>query len=149
MDLGLDKIKFNQNRLTKQRLAILNYLKNTKKHPSADKVYLTLKSQIPNLSLATVYRNLKYFQKIGLIEDIGANQKTARFDGDNSRHFHFICDQCGKIDDIFDLNLLNLALMKTKYPLINKVNLNIYGLCLKCGAPQLVYETNNRAGITG
>ena len=36
MDLGLDKIKFNQNRLTKQRLAILNYLKNTKKRPSAD-----------------------------------------------------------------------------------------------------------------
>ncbi len=149
MDLSLDKIKFNQNRLTKQRLAILSYLKNTKKHPNAGEVYLALKTQIPSLSLATVYRNLKYLQKIGLVEDIGANQKTARFDGDNSQHFHFICDKCGQIDDIFDSNLLNLALIRAGYPLINKINLNIYGLCLKCGAPQSIYETNNRARITG
>ena len=132
MDLGLNKIKSNKNRLTKQRLAILNYLKNTKIHPDADKIFAALKGQIPHLSLATVYRNLKYLQKIGLIEDIGANQTVSRFDGDNSEHWHFICNHCQEISDIFDESIINSSSLKSLYPSINKINLNIYGLCSKC-----------------
>lgn len=143
MDLGLNKIKSNKNRLTKQRLAILNYLKNTKSHPNAEKVYAALKTQIPNLSLATVYRNLKYLQKMCLIIDVGANQKKTRFDGDNSLHFHFICNECGVITDVFDQNMINSALLQSSFPSTNKINLNIYGLCHECQAKQSYANTTS------
>ncbi|MFR8974792.1 MAG: transcriptional repressor, partial [Eubacteriales bacterium] len=41
---------------SKQRESILNYLRNTKEHPTAERIYADLKPSLPNLSLATVYR---------------------------------------------------------------------------------------------
>ena len=50
----------------RKRNAILNYLQNTKAHPSAETVYADLKQQIPDLSMGTVYRNLNLFRQQGL-----------------------------------------------------------------------------------
>ena len=43
---------------SKKREAIREALMNTKEHPSAEMLYTKLKNEIPDLSLATVYRNL-------------------------------------------------------------------------------------------
>ena len=114
-------------------MAILNYLKNTTSHPDAEKTYQALKKQFPNLSLATVYRNLNYLASMGLIEALTTNQSSTHFDGDNSTHFHFVCNDCGQISDIFEKDLINLALIQNKFNLINKINLNINGTCNHCG----------------
>ncbi|MCL5004407.1 MAG: transcriptional repressor, partial [Patescibacteria group bacterium] len=60
----------NNKRRTKQKTAILEYLRSVKTHPTAEAVYSALKNKISNLSLGTVYRNLSDFKKEGLLKEI-------------------------------------------------------------------------------
>lgn len=83
-----------------KRSAILKVLQNTKVHPTADWVYNQLKPKYPNISLGTVYRNLKKFCETGKAISIGVIGGQEHFDGDVSAHAHMICEGCGSILDI-------------------------------------------------
>lgn len=85
---------------SKKRDAILECVKGTDTHPSAEWVYNQLKPGIPNLSLATVYRNLSLFLEEGLISSVGVIGGLERFDGNTDPHVHFICTGCGQIQDL-------------------------------------------------
>ena len=84
----------------RKRDAILTCLRQTKSHPSADWVFAQLKPEIPDLSLGTVYRNLSLFKEQGLIQSLGTVKGVERFDGDTSAHVHFICTECGTVQDL-------------------------------------------------
>lgn len=83
-----------------KRDAILACLCQTSEHPSADWVYAQLKPEYPGLSLATVYRNLSRFKKQGAILSLGTVDGVERFDGNTQPHVHFICTQCGRVEDL-------------------------------------------------
>ena len=85
---------------SRQREHILNYLKNTSAHPTAEEIYKDLKFELPNLSLATVYRNCNKLADIGKLLRLDAGGKT-HFDADCSDHQHFVCNKCGKVYDMF------------------------------------------------
>lgn len=85
---------------SKKRDAILSCLCSTDTHPSAEWIYHRLKPQIPDLSLATVYRNLALFQREGRIISVGVVQNLERFDANVHPHAHFICTQCGCVLDL-------------------------------------------------
>ncbi len=87
-------------RRSPKREAILDCLRATDCHPAAEWVYAQLKQEIPNLSLATVYRNLAQFRKEGVIQTIGTVDGEERYDGNLTPHSHFICCGCGKIIDV-------------------------------------------------
>lgn len=87
-------------RQSKKRDAMLAFLRRTDRHPSADRVYLELKSQYPDLSLATVYRNLNHLCGEGLIRRVGPVNGQERYDGVITPHSHFICNRCGAIIDL-------------------------------------------------
>jgi Fur family peroxide stress response transcriptional regulator len=84
----------------RKRDAILNCVRSTKVHPSADWVYSQLKQEIPDLSLATVYRNLTYFKDRGDIISLGTVGGIERFDGNTDPHVHFICTGCDAVLDL-------------------------------------------------
>ena len=84
-------------RYSPKREAILECLRSTHNHPAAEWGYAQLKPSIPDLSLATVYRNLGQFRKDGTIQVIGNVDGEERYDGDTSPHSHFICRSCGKV----------------------------------------------------
>lgn len=84
---------------SKKRDAILECLRATKSHPSADWIYARLKPDIPDLSLGTVYRNLNLFRDEGLIVSVGTVAGLERFDADTSPHTHFVCRCCGAVID--------------------------------------------------
>ena len=84
----------------RKRSAILECLRSTDTHPSADWIFQQLKGEIPDLSLGTVYRNLTLFRKQGLIASVGTVQGVERFDADVSPHVHYICDRCGRVQDL-------------------------------------------------
>ena len=86
-----------QTKHFKKREAILNCLRSTKTHPSAEWVYTQLKPQIPNLSLGTVYRNLALFKETGEAISIGTVKGIERFDGNTAPHVHYICTACGAV----------------------------------------------------
>ena len=117
-------------RLTSQRQIILNYLKSTKIHPSADTIYHTVRKILPQISLGTVYRNLEFLKNKGKIIEISGNVK--RFDADISDHHHFICEHC---DSIYDIKGNSQNLIKDSSHALGKINkysLYLYGVCRKC-----------------
>ena len=87
----------------RKRDAILNCLRSTTCHPGADWVYAQLKPVIPDLSLGTVYRNLAYFKENGLAISVGTVNGVERFDGNTEPHVHFICTDCGKVEDLHQI----------------------------------------------
>lgn len=83
-----------------KRDAILQCLRSTTCHPSAEWVYSQLKPRIPDLSLATVYRNLAFFRSEGAVQVIGCVDGEDRYDGNVEPHGHFICRVCGAVLDL-------------------------------------------------
>ena len=83
----------------RKRNAILSCLRSTQAHPSAETLHEMLLSQHPDISLATVYRNLALFKSQGLIQSLGTVGGIERFDGNVSPHVHFICTTCHCIID--------------------------------------------------
>ena len=93
-------MKTQIQRLTKQRQVILEELKKTRSHPTADELYQEVRKRIPNISLGTVYRNLEILASCGLIKKIETAGSQKRFDGNTTPHHHVRCMECGKIGDL-------------------------------------------------
>ena len=87
-------------RKSKQRDAILKVLMSTTSHPTAEWLYEEVRKEIPNISLGTVYRNLRLMKEQGEILELEQTGTYRRFDGNSANHYHFRCDQCGKVYDI-------------------------------------------------
>lgn len=119
----------------KKRDAILSCLRGTTVHPDAEWVYAQLKPIIPDLSLATVYRNLNYFKERGDIISLGTVAGVERFDGNVTPHVHFICTVCGKIADLEQIEvpqeLSDTVSAQTGY-LVCGCSLTFTGKCQLC-----------------
>lgn len=92
-------------RHSKKREAILDCVRNTDSHPTAEWVYTQLKPQFPDLSLGTVYRNLAAFKEDGTIASLGVIGGMERFDRELAPHAHFRCQKCGRIIDVEHFHL--------------------------------------------
>ena len=98
-------------RLTKQKKAILDYLKRVYTHPTAEMIYESVKKELPNISLATVYRNLHQLAKQGDVLELEINGEF-HYDGHLTAHQHAICSSCGKIIDVHDKKLNNYLMRR-------------------------------------
>ncbi|MBR7554474.1 peroxide-responsive transcriptional repressor PerR [Allobacillus sp. GCM10007491] len=131
---ALTTLKKSGVRITPQRHAVLEYLMQSMKHPTADEIYKALEDKFPNMSVATVYNNLRVFLDIGLVRELTYGDSSSRFDCNTSDHYHIICDECGKIVD-FHYPSLNeveqLAEQVTGFDVSNH-RLEVYGTCEDC-----------------
>jgi Fur family peroxide stress response transcriptional regulator len=121
-------------RKSKQRHEILEILKSTKNHPTADWIYGKLKGKFPKLSIGNVYRNLNILVEQGYIKRIGFGSTFDRFDAVSTPHYHFICEQCGSVLDL-DLPVddqLNQRAMKLSGYKVHHHKIQFYGLCDRC-----------------
>ena len=84
----------------RKRNAILECLRCTTAHPSAETVHSMLQAEHPDISLATVYRNLALFKKQGLVQSIGTVNGIERFDANTAPHVHFVCTGCDAVLDL-------------------------------------------------
>ena len=89
-------------KFSRKREALYNALRATTVHPTAEWLYAALRPEYPDLSLGTVYRNLKKFCAEGKARSVGVINGQEHFDGDTSAHSHFVCDCCGRVLDIFE-----------------------------------------------
>lgn len=85
---------------SRQREAIKKYLMSTKEHPTAEMVYEAIRQVCPNISLGTVYRNLTFLEEHGEITRLHCGEGSDRFDGNIDPHYHFICRECGCVQDL-------------------------------------------------
>lgn len=123
---------------SKKREAILEVLRSTKEHPSADWIYAQLKPQMPDLSLGTVYRNLAMFKREDQIMSVGTVNGQERFDGNTEPHAHFVCNRCGKVLDLEQIPVseeLLRAAQETLQADIISHELIFRGYCKDCKSP--------------
>ena len=86
-------------RVTKQRTAVYQYLLSTDAHPTAETIHLSVRHQLPNISLATVYKAVGSLVEVGLVNRIQRGASSARYDAGIKDHAHCRCLSCNDIWD--------------------------------------------------
>jgi len=96
-------------RCTPRRYAVLDYLARHPVHATADEIFQAVNRTDPRTSRATVYNSLHALAEAGLVREVHLEGKSVRFDAIIERHHHFVCEQCGSVDDIawFDVPRLS------------------------------------------
>ncbi len=89
-----------QLRMTNQREIILQELRKSKEHLTADDLYERVKKKMPRISLATVYRNLEILSEAGIIAKLEISGRQKRFDYDVAEHDHIFCVECHRVDNL-------------------------------------------------
>ena len=125
-------------RITETRKAVIDFIIQSHDHPSADMIYQALLPAFPNMSLATVYNNLKVLIDEGFVSELKVrNDNTTYYDFMGHQHLNVICEKCGRIADM-DLDLPDVqqeAADQTGYQ-ITKSQMVVYGICPDCVARQ-------------
>ena len=117
---------------SRQREAILNVLRSTDTHPTANWIYGKVRETLPNISLGTVYRNLSALTEAGEILCINVGDDFLHYDGDISNHLHLHCKNCGDIADIrIENDPLSKIALETGFKPENAVYV-LTGICKKC-----------------
>ena len=125
-------------RITKQRKAIFSALQGDTSHPTAEDVYTKVKGDMPTISLATVYRNLKLLAEEGMILEISRADGPNRYDFQTHDHYHFVCDQCDGVQDL-DIPVqlqLNQALDAQGFS-VRSHDTIFHGLCCACSCENI------------
>lgn len=86
--------------MTKQRELILNILKNSDRHMTADEIFFLAKLQMPSIAMATIYNNLNAMNDLGIIKRTHIDGVADCFDKLMDPHDHLLCDGCGKITNV-------------------------------------------------
>ena len=118
---------------SRKRDAILDCIRGTKCHPTAEWVYHQLKPDFPDLSLGTVYRNIGIFKEEGVIQSIGVVNGLERFDYNVEPHTHFVCSGCGQVLDLDHVHLPDSVLEEASANgKVTSYQLQFTGLCSNC-----------------
>ncbi len=121
-------------RKSKQKEAIFKVLKGATSHPTAEWVYERVRREIPNISLGTVYRDLKLLKQDGEILEVSLAGTQSRFDGKAENHYHFRCLKCNRIFDVdgpVDKELDKRIAQKMGFTVFEH-RLEFHGLCKNC-----------------
>lgn len=87
-------------RMTGNRQVVLEVLRSTKSHPTAQDVFLMAREMQPQIGFATVYRTLDWLVQHGLAQEVHRDKDgAAHYDANVARHDHAICSRCGRIVD--------------------------------------------------
>lgn len=124
-----------QTKQFKKRNAILACLQSTDSHPSAEMVHEMLHKEHPDISLATVYRNLSRFKAQGIIQSVATVRGIERFDADTKPHVHFICSNCDAVIDLPQIEVpdtLGCDAEKCAGCQVQSCQLTFTGLCGSC-----------------
>lgn len=119
---------------SKPREVILQVLKGTASHPTAEWVYNETKKRLPKLSLATVYRNLRLMVERGEVLELDMGTSFSRYDGSLHEHSHFLCVACGSVldmDFIIPKDLCEKAASGTGMAITGH-QLSFSGFCEQC-----------------
>jgi Fur family ferric uptake transcriptional regulator/Fur family peroxide stress response transcriptional regulator len=121
--------------LTKQRHSVLQVIRSSDQHLTANEVFEHARRLLPGISFATVYNSLRYLKNEGLIGEVHfGSSDAARYDRKLTRHDHAVCNNCGKLVDM-DLKLPD-ALSRQAAGLCQfetqSIEIILRGLCPDC-----------------
>ena len=119
-------------RCTPQRYAVMAFLTECKRHPTAAEIFEAVNRLDPRSSKASVYNNLRDLVEAGLVREVAVEGRAARFDAKGRRHHHFICDRCGNVEDLEWYQVRKPASRSLGNRVLRECELIFRGLCSKC-----------------
>ncbi|MDR1703874.1 MAG: transcriptional repressor [Clostridiales bacterium] len=121
-------------RNTIQRRMILDSVKELDIHATAEQVYERIAAEHPAIGKATVYRNLSRMAEAGELQGIGNFGGSAHYDHNLEKHYHFICDKCGRVFDVMSFfPEIEERIEAMDGFTIKGHSLTFSGLCPECG----------------
>lgn len=122
-------------RLTRQRMLILEIIRASERHISADEIFSEVRRQAPDINLATVYRTLQWLQSAGLLRkiDVGKDRLEYEYAGGQVHH-HLICKECGTTTEIDHhvIEKLQEHILEHYDFAADPDHLAIFGRCAQC-----------------
>src|SRR5689334_24399853 len=119
-------------RCTPQRYAVMAFLIEQVSHPTAAEIFEAVNRADPRSSRATTYNNLRDLVQAGLVREVAAEGRAARFDAKGMRHHHFICDRCGNVEDMEWYNVPRPTSSSLGKRILRECEVIFRGLCTKC-----------------
>jgi Fur family peroxide stress response transcriptional regulator len=121
-------------RCTPQRYAVMAFLLEHTGHPTAAEIFKAVNRADPRSSRATTYNNLRDLVQAGLVREVAAEGRAARFDAKGIRHHHFICDRCGNVEDLKWYDVRGPASSSLGKRIVREYQLVFRGFCTKCAS---------------
>jgi len=121
-------------RCTPQRYAVMAFLMENSRHPTAAEIFEAVNRKDPRCSRATTYNNLRDLVQAGLVREVAVEGRAARFDAKGIRHHHFICDRCGNVEDLKWYDVPRPASGSLGKRILRQSEVIFRGLCAKCAA---------------
>ncbi len=121
-------------KVTQQRLAVFELINSRDDHPTADQIHKEIKKKYPTMSLATVYQALHLLKEVGLVQELGFNDKSSRYDPNIMPHINIVCLNCGKIYDYEAESVKKMwskIVAELRFKPVGQ-RLDIYGYCDEC-----------------
>ncbi len=123
-------------RCTPQRHAVMAFLLEQNRHPTAVEIFEAVNRVDPRSSRATTYNNLRDLVQAGLVREVAVEGRAARFDAKGLLHHHFICDDCGNVEDLEWYDVPRPSTDTLGKRVVRECELIFRGLCLECAAKQ-------------
>src|SRR5438874_13692076 len=119
-------------RCTPQRYAVMAFLMEHTRHPTAAEIFKGVNRVDPRSSRATTYNNLRDLVKAGLVREVAVEGRAGRFDLEGMRHHHFICDRCGNVEDVEWYDVPRPASRSLGKRIVRECQLIFRGFCANC-----------------
>jgi len=132
MLLRMNTDKWRRN--TRQKQLIFNVIESAGGHPTAENIYLQARKFMPHISQGTIYRNLKTLIEEDKITELNLRGTVSRYEIKKTAHYHFRCEQCGRVIDLSRAvdSRLNKTVEKETGLKIREHQLEFRGLCHVC-----------------
>src|SRR5215467_3504687 len=119
-------------RCTPQRYAVMAFLMDCHRHPTAAEIFDAVNRVDPRSSRATTYNNLRDLVEAGLVREVAVEGRAGRFDLKGMPHHHFICDRCGNVEDMEWYDVPRPRSRSLGKRVVRECQLIVRGLCTKC-----------------
>jgi Fur family ferric uptake transcriptional regulator len=118
-------------RSTKQRAAIAEALRRAARPLLPPEILSDAQQSVPNLNLATIYRNLNLLIQEQLVAAVHLPGQPTRFEIAGHHHHHFHCRKC---DKVFDIHACSSAIsqLAPKGFAVDDHEVILYGRCPSC-----------------
>ncbi len=126
--------------VTAQRQLLLDILRQASSHLDAKEIYQRAIERDRHISLATVYRNLRLFKELGLVDEIRLDEIHCCYEIKRStEHYHLLCTSCGRVIE-FRSPLIAKLVAEVEHNRgfqTNRAVLHLEGYCQKCKKKEL------------
>ncbi len=121
-------------KLTHQRMEVFREVAGTESHPDAETIYQSVRGRVPTMSRDTVYRTLATLEEQGLVRKAEILSGRGRYDANVDHHHHFVCTECGSVQDFYSDALDQLPIPRSVASLghVESTHVQVRGLCAAC-----------------